>query len=153
MKLIFIISTLVVLACGCSQAITGVMPDIQRPPIGQSQLLQQPRWLWSANIYQVSADHQSIEKLPIRSQQLHLNVTPFVESPDCNQCIIIGKPLVQPDGTIKVNVMLTHPFPTKPEYTGFDVRGTIMFPATRYWKSPTTPVWTKDLYQVYDQAP
>jgi hypothetical protein len=35
---------------------------------------------------------------------------------------------------MKVKVTLRHPFPNSPEYTGFDVRGTIMFPATRYWK-------------------
>jgi len=48
---------------------------------------------------------------------------------------MIGKPQPQPDGTIKVKVMLTHPFPTQPEYTGFDVKGTLIFPATRHWKS------------------
>jgi hypothetical protein len=40
---------------------------------------------------------------------------------------------------MKVQVTLRHPFPNSPEYTGFDVRGTIMFPATRYWKRE--PPW------------
>jgi hypothetical protein len=139
--------------CGCSHSGQGVLPGTEDAPRPGLVTSQSSRWVWSSSLFKVSADHTSIEKLPIRTSQLHLNVTPFVEAPNCNQCMVISKPQVQPDGTIKVNVMLTHPFPTHPEYTGFDVRGTVIFPATRYWKSPATPVVTKTFYQVFTEAP
>ncbi len=95
----------------------------------------------------------AIEKLPVRTADAHLNVTPFVEPPHCNHCLSIGKPQVQPDGTIKLKVTLRHPFPYQPQYTGFDVRGTIMFPATRFWVSEEGGVVARYDYWVYDYVP
>ena len=123
--------------CGCSSGGNGVMPDdegsAKEPGI---MLTQTNRWTWDIALYRVSEDHSTIERITNRVADYHFNVTPFVEPPNCNNCLMIGKPIPQPDGkTFKVQVMLTHPFPQQPQFTGFDVRGTIMFPATRKWES------------------
>ena len=57
----------------------GIAPDLVgdnpqasfRPP-------QNDRWNWQTNLYRVSEDHTAIEKLPVRTADAHLNVTPFV---------------------------------------------------------------------------
>ena len=89
--------------------------------------------MWDYALFRVSEDHLSIERIPYRASSIHVNVTRFVEPPECAQCLTIGKPDIQADGSIKVKVTLRHPFPDQPEFTGFDVRGTVMFPATHYW--------------------
>ena len=76
-----------------------------------------------------------MEAIPRRSGDWHLNVNKFVEPGHCGDCLKISGPHVLPDGTLEFHVTLKHPFPNTPRYTGFDVRGTVMFPATRYWSS------------------
>ena len=136
MKNIIALTIAALILCGCSTSGSVTTPDIENST--NSPLLRLPqktRWNWQTSLYRVSEDHSTIERLPSRSSDWHLNVTPFVEPPNCSHCLMIGNPQPQIDGTIKVKVMLTHPFPTQPEYTGFDVKGTLIFPATRHWKS------------------
>jgi len=115
------------------------------------RLPQEYRWGWDVGLYRVSEDHATIERLPNRYAYFHANVNRFVEPPHCSDCLMIGKPQKQADGTIKVKVILTHPFPNSPEFTGFDVRGTIMFPATRYWEKSGPPWWcTKDFKLIFE---
>jgi len=107
-----------------------------------SSLREKPsamNWTWDAGLYYVPADHSRIERLQFREGEYHFNVTKLAEPPNCFNCLKLSKLIIQPDGTIKVDVTLRHPFPGTPFYTGFDVRGTIIFPATRYWKRE--PPW------------
>jgi uncharacterized protein YceK len=135
MKFKITILLISLLICGCSSAVDTVAPDESPVSNDYIRLPQDSRWNWHTGLYRVSADHTTIEKLPNRTADWHVNVNVFVEPPNCNQCLMIGKPQIQPDGTIKVKVILTHPFPGQPQYTGFDVKGTIMFPATQYWET------------------
>jgi hypothetical protein len=127
-------------ACGCSSQLNVTSPD-ESAVYAASQAIQNPRWTWDLGLYMVSADHARIDKLPVRLAGAHMNVTPFLECPKGDGCLKMGQPLVQADGTIKVSVILTHPFPGIKKYTGFDVRGTIMFPATRYWRLDQEEIW------------
>ncbi len=135
MKHLYLILTLFLLiSCGCSSAQTPVTVD-EENAVAQAEFQSSRNWTWDVGLYHVSADHRSIERIPQRASDYHLNVTPFVEPPKCAHCIVFGKPQIQPDGTLKVKIRLNHPFPGAPQYTGFDVHGTVMFPATRYWES------------------
>jgi len=123
-------------ACSFSQS--SIVPDpneeasVKTPAVS---LPQSNRWAWDIGLYRVSEDHLTLEKLIIRSPDLHYNINMFVEPPSCSYCLTLGKPKIDPDGSIEIKVTLRHPFLAQPKYTGFDVRGTIMFPATRYWKT------------------
>ena len=135
---------------GCSSLGNPIAPD-EPGEIQQSlRLPQDARWTWDIGLYRVSPDHSSIERFPQRAAEWHLNVNMFVEPPFCDSCLMIGKPNVQPDGTIMVKVILSHPFPGKPRYTGFDVRGTIMFPATRYWEKKPMLIGDKEKNPVFE---
>ena len=119
---------------GCSQSITTPITtdnaqNLSNASAGTSQ------WEWGRYTISISDDHTQAILLPARGSTWHMNVTPFVEGPPCPTCLTIGKPHLQTDGTIKLKVWLRHPFPAKPEYTGFDVRGILVFKATDYMKT------------------
>ena len=134
MRNMIILATIIVFVCGCSSSSSSVTPDLKdKSPVAAWKLPQTDRWNWNLGLYRVSEDHKRIEGVATRTTDWHLNVNYFVEPPSCDDCLVIGQPDVQPDGTIIVDVTLRHPFPNQPEYTGFDVRGTVMFHATRYW--------------------
>jgi len=133
LKTILIISVLLIVGCGHAGdvAAPGVSGDgeyrtLMRPP-------QLDRWAWGTWVFSVNEDHTSLEAVPVRGGALHYNVLKFVEGFPCPNCMTIGSPQPQGDGTFKVKVMLQHPFPGLPQYTGFDVRGTVVFPSTHYW--------------------
>ncbi len=114
---------------GCSAA-----SDISAPSNGQfQQRIVSTDWTWGQWMFYVNESHTSIEAVPVRTAAKNLNVTKFVEVSPCSNCLQISKPFPQPDGTVKVKVWLRHPFPDNPEFTGFDVRGVVIFPATRHW--------------------
>ena len=98
----FVLITLILLLtmCGCSSQGSGILPDEEN--IGstpQFRLPQSDRWAWDIGLYKVSEDHTSIERLPNRTADWHINVNYFVEPPFCNHCLMVGKPQIQPDGT------------------------------------------------------
>ncbi len=120
------------LVIGCSQTATAPgdnQVDAGRPVANETL----NEWIWGRYNIVISADRTEAEVLPVRNSSSHLNVTNFVEGPTCPNCLAISKPLLQPDGTIKLKVWLTHPFQGHPEYTGFDVRGILVFESTEVY--------------------
>ncbi len=121
------------LCVGCSAGQQPVAPDIQASTITQTR--DDSDWSWGQWIFHVNEDHNNVVAVPVRGADWHLNVTKFLEHAPCSNCLMIGKPIDQGDGTFKLKVILSHPFPTQPRYTGFDVKGIAVFPATRHWMS------------------
>jgi hypothetical protein len=113
---------------GCSAVPGPTVPCAAMPQ--RSQERSACDWTWGYWMFHFSESHDSVEAIPLREASWHINVLKFVEKEHCLQ---IGQPIPQVDGTVKLNVILSHPFPSKPRYTGFDVRGIVIFPATRYW--------------------
>jgi len=134
MRIIIIAAIFSIAFCGCSSLGSVTAPIGSCDILIRTKLPQTDRWNWFTELYCVSEDHTKIERVENRAGDWHVNVNKFVEPLNCTQCLKIGKPEIQSDNSLKVKVALTHPFPGNPEYTGFDVRGTIIFPATRYWK-------------------
>jgi len=141
MKTIIILTFVSLLVLGCSQSV--VSPDavvdagsrpVERAAFGANQ------WIWGSYTIAISGDHSKAELVPLRGPSLHLNVNGFVEGPPCPNCLSLGVPQPQGDGTLKLNVHLRHPFPLQPEYTGFDVRGIAVFKATDYYWSNTAVI-------------
>ncbi len=127
---IFITIITLLLLTGCSSAV--VVPGDEASPSVPIVRDASNSWIWGTYRCLVSADHQSLQLIPARTSSLHLNMNPFVEGEQCPNCLSIGKPQLQPDGTIKLKVWLRHPYPNLPVYTGFDVRGIVVFKATDY---------------------
>jgi len=82
--------------------------------------------LWGEWEIHIDATHTHAEAIPIRSGRFHLNTLKFLEE-TCTDCLQILGIHKNGDGTTDLMVRLTHPFPGLPQFTGFDVKGIIMF--------------------------
>ena len=116
-----------ILLSGCSGAVTSPDAAIDDVTVGTAQAMDSGNWTWGHWTIRISEDHNSAEVVPVRESSLHLNVTKFVEGPPCPDCMWIGKAWGLPDGTVKLQINLMHPYYFNPEFTGFDVRGIVIF--------------------------
>ena len=81
------------------------------------------RYVWGLWDVRIASDHQSVEVIPRRSADMHLNVVRLLEVTPCNTCLTIGNLHVTAPNELEADVTLSHPFPGLLKFTGFDVRG------------------------------
>jgi hypothetical protein len=82
--------------------------------------------LWGEWSIFIDETHTKVDVVPRRQGRFHLNALKFLED-TCKNCLQVTKIKNNGDGTIDLTVRITHPFPGHPEFTGFDVKGIIMF--------------------------
>lgn len=87
----------------------------------------------------IQRDGSYAEVVPNRSSNdttymwgYHMNVVKFLEVDPCTNCLSISNIHLLPNSDVSVDISLRHPF-MDARFTGFDVRGIIMFPASQYW--------------------
>jgi hypothetical protein len=85
-----------------------------------------PHRLWGEWTIYINDKHDEVVVVPKRESRFHLNTLKFLES-YCSNCLQIAGFSNNSDGTFNLTVKITHPFPGHPEYTGFDVKGIMMF--------------------------
>lgn len=139
-----------ILVSGCSGAVTSPDADCKDVTTEITQAIDSNNWTWGQWNIRISDDHSTAEVIPVRAGSLHLNVTKFVEGPPCPDCLWIGKAWGLPDGTVKLQVNLRHPYYYNPEFTGFDVRGIVVFKATDYWENGRFFLRTEMLEKLQD---
>jgi len=91
------------------------------------------RVLYGAWVMDVSADHTQITPVPLRMGEGHFNIRTFLENGPCTNCLTVTGMTVVAPGQLDVDVRLSHPFPGAGKFTGFDVRGVVIFPESSYW--------------------
>ncbi|HDS30059.1 MAG TPA: hypothetical protein ENN67_03360, partial [Firmicutes bacterium] len=74
----------------------------------------------------ISADRSSVELIPARSTDLHLNVVKLLEGKACADCLQLGNFGVTPTDVLHIDITLKHPYPGNNSNTGFDVRGILV---------------------------
>ncbi len=62
----------------------------------------------------------------------HLNAVKLLEASPCKNCLNVSNIHKLANGDISIDISITHPY-DNPVYTGFDVRGIIMFPASQLY--------------------
>jgi hypothetical protein len=92
---------------------------------------------WGFYDLEIARDGSYVQVTPNRMAAgsvwgVHLNAVKLLEKSPCSNCLAISNAHLLPDGNLSVDISITHPFDT-PTYTGFDVRGIIMFPASQYF--------------------
>jgi len=131
MRQIGLAAILIVLVIGCARdTFNPVAPDSYSPgsSLTQSASTHNPpyRFLWGNYNFYFNETHDQVDVVPKRSQNFHLNATKFLEE-YCKNCLQIQSIQNNHDGTIDLTVRITHPFNGYPQYTGFDVKGIIIF--------------------------
>jgi len=135
---------------GCSGLNKVAEPDLKATACMSGD--NDNHWNWGVWEFMFSDDHTLVDAIPIREAQYHYCITKLLEEDPCSNCLALGKPLLQPDGTVKLNVTVRHPFPTMPKYTGFDVRGLVYLPPTMIQKTLDLP-YMSTLYNGYQVLP
>ncbi len=85
-----------------------------------------PHKLWGEWLLYIDAGQEKVDIVPRRTARIHMNALKFIEA-DCADCIEITGIKNNGDSSVDLTLRITHPFSTLPEYTGFDVKGIIMF--------------------------
>ncbi len=92
--------------------------------------------LWGFYDLEIARDASSCSIAPDRSAMAdwgyHLNAVKLLETSPCTNCLWLSNIHLLPNGDLSIDVSIKHPF-DNPVYTGFDVRGIIMFPASQYF--------------------
>jgi len=141
---LLILLLLPVVLLGCSNTNGISTPDIGDK--SKAVTAQDNHWSWGVWEFSFHEDHTQVEAVPQRAGQYHYCVTKLMEEYPCPNCLVIGQPTVQPDGTVKLKVTLRHPFPSAPKYTGFDVRGMVYFPPTAIYPGCAELLYEKNLF-------
>jgi len=130
MRHMAILTVFAVILCGCASSPTSpAVRDIDQQAGALSQEVVDMigvHRLWGEWRLFFDETHTRVDAIPVRSGRFHLNVLKFLEE-YCKNCLQITSIHNNGDGTIDLTVRITHPFPGLPQYTGFDVKGIIMF--------------------------
>ncbi len=122
MRNIPVVFLAVAILTGCAG--TGVHePITPSSPVANAITDPGNRYVWGLWDVRISADHQSVEVIPWRSADMHLNVVRLLEVTACHTCLTVEN--IHPAGPneLEADVRLAHPFPGLLKFTGFDVRG------------------------------
>ena len=103
-------------------------------PSGLAESQGGPFRLLGEYTFFISAERDRVDVVPRRDMHFHLNALKFLEE-YCTDCLQITGIKNNGDGTIDLTVRITHPFKGFPQYTGFDVKGIIMFQGSHELKS------------------
>ncbi|MFH1676135.1 MAG: hypothetical protein ABIC40_03835 [bacterium] len=129
MKYLIPLIVLAAIMIGCSAnnpvapATDGLSPTAIRNPYSATDDCHK---LWGEFNFFIGAQHDKVDVVPKREGRFHLNALKFLEEGGKNFLQITGIKN-NGDGTIDLGIKITHPFAGHPEFTGFDVKGIIMF--------------------------
>jgi hypothetical protein len=145
MRALLLVAVLSLLTAGCAGNHGNLTPPLisdDSPQLSaQSGAPDSERYnLWGNWSLFFDDTHTKVDAVPVRSGRFHLNATKFLED-YCSNCLQIYGIHKNGDGTVDMTVQVTHPFQDHPEYTGFDVKGIIMFNGTH-----TVPWWSKSIF-------
>jgi hypothetical protein len=145
MRNIILLMLLIAVITGCAHdpVVPASKSDEQPFLSANTDVWRGPYRLWGEYYFYINDGHDSIDVVPKRQGRLHLNALKFLES-YCSDCLKITGLKNNGDGTIDLTVQITHPFPGMPQYTGFDVKGIVMFNGSYVfeqtdWKFPLYP--------------
>ncbi len=120
---------------GCAGNQNPLTPDAQDPAVNAvisnsnapDSATSDSHYLWGYWTCRLDEDTRTIEVIPARTNNLHVNVLMFLQQ---GTPYLLIKNLVMTADTIDVDVELRHPFPGMSQYTGFDVRGIFIVPGS-----------------------
>ncbi len=119
---IILVSIMAILA-GCS---TGAdISPVAPAPMNDARIADTSNHvLWGYYQFSIDAVAEKVDVVPLRQTAMHLNAMKYLETPTSTLVSIESPPHFY-DGSLLIDIGLTHPLPQK-LYTGFDVRGILI---------------------------
>jgi len=127
---------------GCSGGSDPLAPGLQPTidPVAEPALtdrevasLDSGHMLWGFYTVSINPENLSWEIVPVRDVASHWNILRFLENGPCTNCFTLVGLAPSGNGTLLVDVKITHPFGSMKNLTGFDVRGIAMFDGSKIW--------------------
>jgi len=150
------LALLLILLPACSSVARDAPSTPTSPDLAAQQAQSAARYVcWGVWDLVIARDGSEYSIIPMRSAEAadyywgyHINAVKLLEVSPGKNCINIWKIKLLPGGDLAVSISITHPY-NDPCYTGFDVKGIIMFPSSqlisdpeiyenRYGKPPST---------------
>jgi len=78
----------------------------------------------------INTPDQSIDVIPVRIADWHLNVVGILNTTMGVSAVAVPSEADPPNGLFVFDITLTHPFGTKTQFAGFDVKGILMTPGS-----------------------
>jgi len=78
----------------------------------------------------IDTESGTARMLPVRTGEWHLNMTGVLNSTMGVSAVPVPGESDPPNGLFALDITLTHPFETKPQFSGFDVKGILMTPGS-----------------------
>jgi len=131
----FVIFTLILTLFGlhgCTDNPAGspVVPE-NSPEIQKSVSdANQPHMCGGLFLLNINTIDETVKVVPLRSGDWHFNVTGILNTTMGVTAVPVPSESDPPNGLFVMDVSLTHPFATKPQFTGFDVKGVLMTPGS-----------------------
>jgi hypothetical protein len=107
---------------GCSGA--SQMPTDPGDNPERGVLSEKSHMLWGMYEFTVNPEEKTLEYLPLRAVDMHLNVLPFLEPPPLVNLTL--ESLEFNGDNVEVDLGIRHPFLGLDEFTGFDVCGILI---------------------------
>jgi len=116
---------ILIVATNCSSP-DPTSPGLHNPDTSTHATQSPNRAIFAYGTIAVSEDRTTVDLIPSRTGELHLNVVRLIEGKVCDNCLQIGNFATTSSDVLHCEVTLTHPFPGLKKYTGFDVRGIVV---------------------------
>ena len=134
----------VFIVLGCNSGPGPTAPPADPWITQQNDTTGSTRMLWGLYNFYVNEDHTEVRVEPRRNAQFHFNAVGLIDLIDPANLTVDSWSL-EPDGTIKANIKVIHPMDSDLTiYTGFDVRGIVMFPSVNTF--PEFDITTPGVY-------
>jgi hypothetical protein len=150
MRIMMILAIGMIISAGCGghDPSNPAAPGISAPGAQNStdsiDKTQTQRTLWGIWDVGINKLDGSVEIVPLRDSNFHINALNFLEPPVLKGLSIDNTTLVidQKENLVKVDVKLVHPFPGLNKYMGFDVRGIVLMPGSEIPSSDLSLVFS-----------
>ncbi len=145
LRLLICAAVILSIGIGCSGSSGPVSPDSPVTSLGHWASLETSHSLLWYGMVSVDQEAALVELIPARQTAGHLNVRRFVEEDPCTDCLNVTNFEFLPDNILSMDIVLTHPFPGLDQFTGFDVRGIVIFNGSEIWPETGVAVSRSEL--------
>lgn len=120
----------ILIITGCSDNPTAPGPQGQETITHETSGDPSPNKLMGYYTFSVNTESGDAEMVPMRGADLHLNLMPVFNTSMGIALALVPDESDIPNGVFAFDISITHPFPDKPELTGFDFTGIFMTPGS-----------------------
>ena len=124
----YVIIAIMAIVLGCSGNRSSISPDLKSENHAaiSNSTESNGHMCWGYYDITINPQNNSAEVIPLRIAEGHLNALKYLEKP-WPKCLQIKNLTLVGEKTWLVDVVITHPFVGVSFYSGFDVRGIVMF--------------------------